>query len=524
MTETERAVRAVLAVCGRAVVRMGGESMLPTLRAPMTLELERLDGEPRCSDVIVFSDARALVAHRVVGKTKLHLLTCGDAQPHHIERVARADVIGRVRGILNERGERAIDLRNGVAALRARAIVWTRLLRAPAARARRAKAATGSRAVRAALLHEFASAAVRGHDELARDLLAAHRDEIFEHAQVHRCFAFAAAYGDPAAADRWQPVAARHRAALAVQATRLRATTLDVRDRLHAAGIAVAALKGAARAASPDATALHPSSDVDLLVPRALARAAVDTLCAAGYRPTGNRSGYERHHHEVPLRSPDGVIVELHTSLVSGGVRQANTDWRSLHDRFLFVRGERGAIRVLDDTASVYHLLLHSLDDFHLRDAIVAAQLLAAKPAIAGSVLEWIRASGPSTRLAGLLSIACDLAGIGLPIRPLARAFARWTLHKSSLPEAMRRYSRGAEAALIALSGEWSAAAAVLCSGVRDTPTLRRSLPRKIAHVAAQLAIAPLVAGYALCVMTPEASSVARIARTSRSARSSSIP
>ncbi|MGH8163208.1 MAG: S24/S26 family peptidase, partial [Rhodanobacteraceae bacterium] len=188
------AVRSVLAATGRAFVRMQGSSMNPALRAAMRLELEPVVGNPARSDVVVFPEAGQLIAHRVVGGTKTHVLTSGDAQPHRIERVPREIVIGRVRRIVSERGETQVDLRAGSRALFGQIIVWTRALRAIVPRIARARSYVRVHRRGTSLLCDFVRAALRADTERCDSLFAASGDEIAREAIERRCLAFVAAH------------------------------------------------------------------------------------------------------------------------------------------------------------------------------------------------------------------------------------------------------------------------------------------------------------------------------------------
>jgi signal peptidase I len=98
----------VLRASGTLRLRVSGWSMLPTIWPGDTLVIERassgdvFDGSD--GDIVMFSNGRRFVAHRVVTKSSgsgdSMVRTQGDAVPHPDSPVARGDLLGKVSYIL----------------------------------------------------------------------------------------------------------------------------------------------------------------------------------------------------------------------------------------------------------------------------------------------------------------------------------------------------------------------------------------------------------------------------------------
>ena len=139
---TRLAVARVAVERGRvAHLALRGRSMLPLLREPMMLEVRALRRPARIGDVLVFRAGDTYVAHRVVGRAGASYLTSGDAQPGVVERVAPADLLGRVEAVWSDPSRDAVRVDSPVHRLRgllyARARIPRRIVWAVAARLRR---------------------------------------------------------------------------------------------------------------------------------------------------------------------------------------------------------------------------------------------------------------------------------------------------------------------------------------------------------------------------------------------------
>lgn len=100
---------------------------------------------------------------------------------------------------------------------------------------------------------------------------------------------------------------------VAAESVRLRVLARAVAA-LEAAGFQIFAIKGAALSALvPEHMALRPSTDLDLWVPGAAATAANRVLIDCGF-PLDDEVTPEdpRKWHCQPLRSPEGIMIELH--------------------------------------------------------------------------------------------------------------------------------------------------------------------------------------------------------------------
>jgi signal peptidase I len=100
----------VLQTSGKARTRVGGNSMLPTLRVGdlLTVEAGRA-AEMGWGDIIVCFQAGRFYTHRVLGRQGQHLITRGDANLRIDPPVSAEECVGRV--VSAERNGRPIVLR-----------------------------------------------------------------------------------------------------------------------------------------------------------------------------------------------------------------------------------------------------------------------------------------------------------------------------------------------------------------------------------------------------------------------------
>lgn len=163
---------------------------------------------------------------------------------------------------------------------------------------------------------------------------------------------------------------------------------------LHAQGIRVAALKGAALAAlvyrNPG---LRPMIDVDLLVPRESLARAEDVVRALDYRELEtphDRDWYlARHHHARPYGAADGALtVELHHHLLSGEARR----WLpidELWERTVSTRIGPIEVDVLCPTDTVLHVAVHLAHTNRFMSELRAVRDLAECVDRHGAAIDW---------------------------------------------------------------------------------------------------------------------------------------
>ncbi|GAC1544818.1 MAG: hypothetical protein NVS2B17_26440 [Candidatus Velthaea sp.] len=365
---------------------MRGESMRPTLREPMVLEL----GPPaplRVGDIIVFA-ASVLTAHRIIAIETDAVRTSGDATPEIVERVPLHRIIGTVAGIRASDQPCAPRLEHSASARLARAFVFVRRARAVSRRVR-----------------TFALLPFRSRTQPFRALLEAlHSAETGDTARIGAALALTTAY-------RLIPTARRHRCAgLLVDAIRASGTVepryaelkhglmrskysaalhasaymrdIDAAVRvLNASEVRFVLLKGAARAFVDAAAAAETVSvDIDILVDRAEADRAFAAFIAAGYRAQHNEADAalfrRRHYHLSPLFPPgDGAPIEIHVALAPRDRFTTRLDAPALAP---FVETiERGGQRaaVLGPESTLIHLLFHTIGVAPLRDIVLAARI-----------------------------------------------------------------------------------------------------------------------------------------------------
>ncbi len=436
---------------------MTGTSMTPTLVEGMELELLPVTRGLRRGDVVVFPNGETLVAHRVVGRTGSHVQTAGDAQPHIVENVSPDSIVGRVS-------------QHTAASARGAVLSHARPLRALWSASRLRIHAIRERDLSARLFLNTVFAAVCGNDELVRHIVERHADAILRIASEERCLVYLRSHAREVvdAQINWREEIRRQVAAASLQNNRLRREALSIVRAFADRNIPSVLLKGAARAVADPEAWRHPSSDVDVLVPSADAAAAVSALASLGYCAQGEPANYTTHHHEVPLMSPTGIVVEVHTALARGRVQHNAFGWETLQ-RYACTVDAKGPVKVLDEAASVYHLLVHSLEELHVRDLALAAESLRRSPQIIAEVRAMIAQGSARTRLNALLDFACRLAGIEPASRGAERWLSAWLQRRFGLPPKLQPYSQMIDATLVAFACEWRDATDTFLSSAGET-------------------------------------------------------
>lgn len=213
----------------------------------------------------------------------------------------------------------------------------------------------------------------------------------------------------------------------------------EVRARLSALGVEVAALKGvAAEARWYGRIGERPCDDVDVLVePGAVSRAAeIVTALEPGHRLRDEVAALARAGvmQSVNLRV-DGVSVDLHFDLLKLGfpMRRPDLVW----DRMCSVATiDGGTVAAPDAETSLVHFLVHANKDSFPRLLGYAdvARVLAAEPIDWGSVERLVRAEGLETVTTRSLTTITDALGLASPpLRP--RGGPRATLWRVAWPE-----------------------------------------------------------------------------------------
>jgi hypothetical protein len=168
------------------------------------------------------------------------------------------------------------------------------------------------------------------------------------------------------AGSAWSPLAGYARDA----ATRYLLARVEqgrIEAALGAAGIEWVWLKGYALAHTVyPRPALRPMKDLDLLVPPERCDDAERAVLALGYRPAADaplmfRGGGRVAHHLPTLRSPGGMLVEMHTSLHPSQLLRVS---QHLHwFRAQVVETDAGGVRVRHFTpeAQLLHLAAHAI-------------------------------------------------------------------------------------------------------------------------------------------------------------------
>lgn len=430
-----------------------GSSMQPTYSEPMELVVRAVRGRARIGDVIVFLRNGCYVAHRVVDYAGDRYVTSGDAQPHIVEYVAPESVLGAVaspagsaRGLLYAR------LRRFRAA--ARNIPWYVHELHPDRHERAVQRLFG---LLAAFMRDDGQA-------FAKELRGVSAAALVDAVKRHRCAAIVALAirrfdlrGDPTAARIYSAI---NTASLgtAVGTLWMKAQIRSVVDILRNAGIEVMLLKGAARIYADDPGAdLHPSGDIDVLVPFEDQAAAVDALRAAGYDQRADEDTRKRylreHHHAAPLTRAGCAPVEVHVRLAPPHTIAADTSAEGLSFSRLFIAP--GVYR-LDHAATIFHMAIHAVTGgVRMRDVYLAAECLRAMTEQDERDLRFLLdgESRESVRVNGVLCLAAKMAGRAWKADPAAYRYAEWLLLHADLPGPLRRRCGFVEAAFAYAAG-----------------------------------------------------------------------
>jgi hypothetical protein len=206
------------------------------------------------------------------------------------------------------------------------------------------------------------------------------------------------------------------------------AETQELERYLIARGVPSVLIKGPARRAAsgryPYAEA-RVTLDVDVLLPAQHVQEVWNDLRERGWPlATDPAATPEGHYHPPPLRGPNGVPVELHSS--TGYAVTPGEAWRRANDGGAELEWNQVRVRVPSATELLWHGLTRALvagpDGFRLRHFLDAAAILAS-----GAAVDWNRivtrlAAGeeadPPVARAWLRS-AAELAAYDLPASAL---------------------------------------------------------------------------------------------------------
>jgi Uncharacterised nucleotidyltransferase len=180
----------------------------------------------------------------------------------------------------------------------------------------------------------------------------------------------------------------------------LESAAVEVYDALAAAGVRSIVLKGPAVARwlyEDDPTRSYV--DVDLLVSPASLRAAGSTL-----RRLRFRRAHGSAHAEVWGRSSDGVVIDLHSSLV--GVAPGLAAWDTLAEATERLDVGGGTLDVLTGPAKALHVVLHAAQH-GIRDERTVADLERALTRV--EEREWDEAAALARRLGAEGAFAAGL-------------------------------------------------------------------------------------------------------------------
>lgn len=427
---------------GSVRLAMRGRSMLPLLHEPYVLHVSPLARPPRIGDIVVFRESGRHVVHRVVRLDDGRIRTSGDAQPDRFESVRPEDILGRVDSVWTGRAPQA--RRVDGPAFRLRGAYYARMypVRRTVACAfdllRRARA-PWKRPRRFLLLYE-----------LLRSNAPVLPDGVVETAIQHRCAGFFMRDGAPAKIQRAVLGARLNTMALAREVE-------DVVRVLQEAAVPVVLLKGSARLrAGGERMRVHPSCDIDVLVPPELEDAAVEALQRHGYVQRADRKRQMRyrthHHHAAPLYRQGCRPVEVHRALAPPSMFGTPTNWNALRPD---LREETPGVYTLCAQAFALHSLMHAVLTFSLRDLVFLRECLQGMTDSERAQL-WRRVREEPldpVRLGGILALACDFAMLRCEAGALERLYHHWLLRRYDLPMYLQRRAQAVDAGFLLCSG-----------------------------------------------------------------------
>jgi len=236
----------------------------------------------------------------------------------------------------------------------------------------------------------------------------------------------------------------------AMQAYATRSQLAAIMEVLTRAGVPFALLKGAARLARGDKEAdCNTMYDLDMLVAKEHAHAALEALEHAGYRPDGIFTAdryLAKHHHLIPLAAPGpGLSVELHTQLAPRGMLSMPTDWAACSPHLEQIEG--GAALALDPLWTAAHLAIHGAGLRRLHDVIMLARMLRADPGLQDRLLELLtQERWQPVALQAVVALAARVAGIPADVSPDVDRYLAWVIRREDLAPYVRDRSQFVDA------------------------------------------------------------------------------
>jgi hypothetical protein len=172
---------------------------------------------------------------------------------------------------------------------------------------------------------------------------------------------------------------------------------------------------------------LRPMADLDLMVPRPFVVQAIDSLKRAGFKSQGDyvEEVQDALQHRAPLMTKNGLILELHWSLISPG-GPLNQDITGLWQRAVAVPLKKGSAQGLAPSDLLLHLCVHAAYSHGFNNRLYSLCDIAEVLTVKGSTLDW-QAFNIATELwkaqKGVyltLRLAVELVGAKVPPSALA--------------------------------------------------------------------------------------------------------
>ena len=458
MTSAQRRARAAALLCEYDALHIPivGKSMLPSLHAPMVLQLSSAAAS-RIGDVIVFHNGTTHVAHRVVAMGLDIFITAGDAQPHILERVPSKNVVGRVVAVWDSASPDAVRVDRSIHRLRATYYTRAQPLRALAHHLLEKSADLRRRAdpqdrYRAMPRIVRAMTAALAHDGPALTAALTTDSTAFFSADArHRTAPWFAEQARALGILELLPTdmttrLRRSRLRTALGTAHMRPVLEATITALHEAGLTFALLKGAARVYSGEAdAACHPADDIDVLLrPHDVERAEA-ALLARGWTHQESPAEIERfrreEHHVAALFPPGGVYpVELHHALSPPRTLSTRTDWDALAPFLTALETPAGNVLRLNNLGTALHLGIHAAGLTRLRDIVLLAlELRRLTEAERAQLADYVRAErSDRVRLDAAFALASTVAGTPWHAGAGADAYVSWALRREDLPRRLR--------------------------------------------------------------------------------------
>lgn len=451
------ALRLAIIAQQRPRVAVRGRAMWPLLREPMVLSLAPFDPHTAKDTIVALDLGGDVVLRRIIGKRDGSWLVCGDAYPLAVSTAKERQIVGELDAVYRDDSPTARPLNAKYFSARSALAARSHSLRALAVWLR----SMGYGVLQYAGLYPVsfpfkalleAMSAIVNDDwvALGAAIDSCNASSLIGIALRHGCTGIlieGMRHGRLVSLSRYEPLTR----GLETSSHRIEHETDSTRNQIEEIvhifndeGLPFALLKGSARLfAGLPGMELHPSTDIDILLPADLISAAADALRRHGYHYgcEPDVSLYlAYHHHAAPLVPPTkGLNVELHFALAPPRKLSQTLDWHKLEPHITSVTTAAGTAGCLDAFGSALHLCVHSIGVYKLRDVVLVAQMLRNQPDLLEELEEFsAREIWEPVRLSSAVALAARIGRLQKPEAPAVRHYLSWLIGREDLPEVIR--------------------------------------------------------------------------------------